>query len=183
MFGVNPSKANEEESDPTITRVITTAACNGYNTCLMLNLYPLRNKNPDELPEHPDKDLVALKYWVKYGDNSIIAQIKDIQKKEKSVDILLAFGGCIKERDYLKTCFEEIVKKIKEIKPCYKVLALTQDGFPAHPISVGRYRKDSKIIELTYKDGKHRYKGFKIQNLYPDLIKNFFGKELLVTKP
>jgi len=50
-FGINPSTATPEKYDPTITRVSRTAKRLGFDSFVMLNIYPLRATNPDDLPE------------------------------------------------------------------------------------------------------------------------------------
>ena len=46
VFGVNPSTANEQIADLTITKVMGFAERNGFDGFIMLNLYPQRCTNP-----------------------------------------------------------------------------------------------------------------------------------------
>ena len=60
VFGVNPSIANKEESDTTITKVETFSRNNGFFGFVMLNLCPLRSTNPNELPKSNNKEMTGL---------------------------------------------------------------------------------------------------------------------------
>jgi len=51
-IGLNPSKANESNDDPTITRLMTRAFRTGYGGLLMANLYAYVSTNPDNLLNH-----------------------------------------------------------------------------------------------------------------------------------
>jgi len=55
-FGINPSTATPEKYDPTVTRVKKVALKNGFDSVVMLNIYPLRATNPDDLPERINHD-------------------------------------------------------------------------------------------------------------------------------
>ena len=56
-IGVNPSTAMPNKLDRTLTRVKDIAINNGYDGWIMLNVYPLRKTNPDELPQTSYKDI------------------------------------------------------------------------------------------------------------------------------
>ncbi len=58
VLGLNPSTANKDESDPTLTRVRKVSENNGYDGFVMLNLYPLRSTDPKKLPTRANKKLL-----------------------------------------------------------------------------------------------------------------------------
>jgi len=58
--GVNPSVASPEDLDPTMKNVQRFAEKNGYDSYLMINLYPMRATNPDEMHEEMDKYIAKL---------------------------------------------------------------------------------------------------------------------------
>lgn len=51
-IGLNPSTANSEDNDPTITRLIGMLTDNGYGGFHMMNLYGLISPNPEDLTNH-----------------------------------------------------------------------------------------------------------------------------------
>jgi hypothetical protein len=51
---LNPSKASHLITDPTDTRIYTRAVSMGFGRYEIVNLYPLRATDPDELLTHPD---------------------------------------------------------------------------------------------------------------------------------
>ena len=57
VFGVNPSTANEQTADLTITKVMGFADRNGFDGFIMLNLYPQRCTNPADLDKEIDEEL------------------------------------------------------------------------------------------------------------------------------
>ena len=46
-FGINPSTANDEKDDPTISKIRKIASENNCDGWIMLNLYPQRATNPN----------------------------------------------------------------------------------------------------------------------------------------
>ena len=50
-FGINPSTATPEKYDPTIKKVANNARQKGFDSFVMLNIYPLRATNPVDLPD------------------------------------------------------------------------------------------------------------------------------------
>ncbi|HHV33596.1 MAG TPA: DUF1643 domain-containing protein [Acholeplasma sp.] len=56
-LGLNPSVANDTQSDLTILRVETYAEINDYDSIAMINLYPLRSTNPNNLPLEKDDEI------------------------------------------------------------------------------------------------------------------------------
>jgi hypothetical protein len=48
-FGINPSTEEPNNLDPTLTRVKNIAAQFGYDGWIMLNVYPQRATNPNDM--------------------------------------------------------------------------------------------------------------------------------------
>lgn len=57
-FGINPSTACPESIDNTIRKIINISRYNGYENWIMLNVYPQRATNPNDLHIECDEDLV-----------------------------------------------------------------------------------------------------------------------------
>lgn len=130
-IGVNPSTAEPDNLDNTLKSVERIAIQNGYDGWIMLNLYPQRATNPD------DMDKI-------YDEQSAIINFKHIEKlllKYKGADIWAAWGTLIKKRKYLKDCLSEI-NRIASIYNCNWVSfgKTSKYGHPHHPLYL---KKDS----------------------------------------
>ena len=99
VFGVNPSTANEQIADLTITKVMGFAERNGFDGFIMLNLYPQRCTNPRSLDKEIDEDLQRKNL------EAIRLSVGDM----KEPIVLLGFGDTINLRPYLKRCLKEII--------------------------------------------------------------------------
>lgn len=98
-FGINPSTANDIEDDPTISRIKNIAAENNFDGWVMLNLYPQRATNPDDMHKEADKSLIL--------KNAEI--IRSVFKAYPDALILASWGDAIEKRKYLKDCLEAIL--------------------------------------------------------------------------
>jgi len=56
-FGINPSTANDIKDDPTILKIRKIASENNCDGWIMLNLYPQRAINPNDMHKKADNDL------------------------------------------------------------------------------------------------------------------------------
>lgn len=122
--GVNPSTASPGDLDPTMKRVQTFAKANGYDSYIMINLYPMRATNPDKMHTEMDKKIVEknLEY---------IRQLLS----EGNRDIWAAWGNLIEKRSYLRECLASIAE-IAEANQCnwYIMGKTTKEGHPRHPL-------------------------------------------------
>lgn len=149
-IGVNPSTATPEKYDPTITRVSRTAQKMGFDSFVMLNLYPLRETNPDNLPI--DSNGAVRLYNLKVINEVV---------KDGSV-IWAAWGDLIDSRQWLKGCRDEIIFSIQKMKKdiqWVKMGELTNNGNPRHPLYL-KYQPFSK-----YLIGKQQGKKIKRMNI------------------
>jgi hypothetical protein len=145
-LGINPSTATDEKTDPTITRVKNVAYREGkakninfkekFDSFVMLNIYPLRATNPDDLPDKADQ--VEHEKNIKHILNLI---------KDGSV-IWAAWGNLIHSRNWLNDCLNDILCKIKKEKKNIKWVKmgeLTDKGNPRHPLFV-KYQEFSEYV-------------------------------------
>ncbi len=132
-FGINPSTACPNCLDNTIRKVINIGRHNGYENWIMLNIYPQRATNPDHM--HLSKDEMLVRTNLDY--------IRGILEKHSNCDVLFAYGNLISKRKYLKDCLLEIVALLKGEKGLkIKVIKLTKDGNPVHPL----YQSNTAIL-------------------------------------
>lgn len=134
-FGINPSTATPQSLDNTIKKVKVLALNNGYENWIMLNVYPQRATNPNNLHLICDDDLCA----------SNIAYIKRVLSEFTNSDILFAFGNLITKRNYLLDTLNNIISSIKSLswKGSSLCIKLTKKGYPVHPLYQS---KNSKFI-------------------------------------
>lgn len=126
FIGLNPSIANEEKNDPTITRTTGFAEKWGYGGFYMANLFSLIETSPKRLVKrrkliHPDND-------------------KTIQRLIREVDlVILAYGNLGLHRNR----HQQILKLVD--KPY--CISITRLGLPTHPL----YQKyTNKPIKYTF---------------------------------
>ena len=92
VIGLNPSTADEEKPDRTINKVMGFAEGNDFDSFVMLNLYPQRATNPDDLHFEIDKNLLEQN----------ILEIKNLLKKHNDITILASWSDKISSREYFK---------------------------------------------------------------------------------
>ena len=124
-FGINPSTAKPNALDPTVARVSGFATSNGYDSWIMLNVYPQIATNPTDLDQN---FLPALK-----TENEL--QIEAVLEG-RSFTLLAAWGVLINKRPYLRSLLRDIIA-LPSLSACDWVsLGQTDDGHPRHPSRV-----------------------------------------------
>lgn len=125
VIGINPSTANDKDSDRTINRVVGFAEGNGFDSFVMLNLYPQRTPFPNEL--HEKKDIGI--------SNMNLKIISEILEKYDNPTILAAWSEKIEVRAYLNICLKEIFEVIRKHNVNWiKLGEFTKTGHPRHPL-------------------------------------------------
>jgi len=147
IVGVNPSYATPTRSDPTVANADFLAKNHGFDGWTMLNLYPVRNPNPNKLPKRR-----SLQSY-----NSNITHIIGVIEKFSFPSILLAFGDIIEKRKYLSRSFCDIYQGIStrpEIEPQWlfprlpgTTGILTKGGNPRHLNPHRRYDLEQVRLE------------------------------------
>ena len=132
-FGINPSTACPECLDNTIRKVISIAKNNGYENWIMLNVYPQRATNPNDIHLKRDENLVK--------EN--LEHIKKLLEEYADCEILFAYGNLISKRKFLKECLSEIVTLLNiEKGKSIKAIKLTKASNPVHPL----YQANNSIL-------------------------------------
>ena len=123
--GVNPSTAEPNRIDSTIRAVERVSAKNGYDGWIMINLYPQRATDPDDLDITANNKLV----------DSNLLYIEQLLSMYPESDIWAAWGTMIEKRAYLRECLLEI-NKIVDSNNCKWITfgAMSKDGHPHHPL-------------------------------------------------
>lgn len=113
FIGLNPSKANEVDEDPTIKRVFSFARNWGYGGFYMMNLFAYVTTKPDNL-----------KCVDPLGENDLWLERVAV----KCQDIIYAWGAFKVAR--------ERATIVKRKFPNGKALVINKDGTPRHPLYV-----------------------------------------------
>ncbi len=124
---LNPARADERVDDATSRRGLSFARAWGFGTCIFVNLFAFRTKNPAEMkaaadPIGPDNDRHIL-YWAGKADKLVLAWGTD---------------GTFKNRD------KQVLELLKGYE-CYH-LGLTKDGHPKHPLYL---KADTQLEKWT----------------------------------
>ena len=131
-FGINPSTATPDNPDPTIRKVDSIAKHNGYDSFVMFNVYPKRDTNFEDL-EQCVNDAEHIKN---------IQVITEIISGYSEIDIWVAFGNHIYDRDYLPHCFIDIYKSLPKENIKWLTTGLNKSGAPKHPL----YQKNTSTL-------------------------------------
>ncbi|WP_396667936.1 DUF1643 domain-containing protein [Microbacterium sp. R86528] len=122
-FGINPSTARPGGLDNTVTQVAKFAATNGFDSWIMLNVYPQISTDPKGLHLQHRPDLKA-------ENERQIAQI--VQGR---ATLLAAWGNNIDRRPYLRELLGDIVGVTTAAGTQWVSLGeLTKAGNPWHPL-------------------------------------------------
>lgn len=132
-FGINPSTASPEKPDSTIRKVDSISRSNGYDSWIMLNVYPKRDTVFENL-----SDVVS---DTEHQKN--IETILEILSSHQEVDIWVAFGNHIYDRDYLFICLMDIYRNLSGIKTNWFATGVNKTGAPKHPL----YQKNNAQLE------------------------------------
>lgn len=133
---LNPSIANEEILDPTITRCVQYAKREGFSGLVVGNLYALVSTFPVAIKKH-DNPIGNLNY-------KALAKIAKYAAS-RNIPVLCAWGtlGSIRNGDVVA---KHIFKKYSVNMVC---LGINADGSPKHPLY---QRKDQEFLEFYWKE-------------------------------
>lgn len=140
VLGVNPSTADDVSTDRTIARVRGFAERLGFDSFIMLNVYPLRSTKIEHLPSEVDTEL----------HRRNVRQICGEISRMESPTILIAYGNSISRKKYLRACLNDILAQFSTIKSAkfIRLGSLTRKGNPRHPLMC---RKDIDIQRYIFK--------------------------------
>ena len=132
-IGINPSTAEPDNLDNTLKSVERIAHGNGFDSCIMFNVYAQRATDPDTMERHCNARL--------HEEN--LKAFRHVLSISRSPAVWAAWGAIIEKRDYLADCVRDMVKVGQEYgAKWYCAGAITKKGHPHHPLYL---RKDEKI--------------------------------------
>ena len=137
-IGINPSTAEPNNLDRTLTKVKTFSKKLGFDGWIMFNIYPQRATDPSELHEccdhylHEENQKWIYKYLEMFPGCTIWA----------------AWGISISKRPYLGNCLESIVNHSIANAHWITIGELTVNGHPHHPLYLAY---ESSVTEFDIK--------------------------------
>lgn len=146
-FGVNPSTASPDETDPTIKNVLKFAEKHGFDSYIMLNLSPERATKPNDMSA--EKSLQA------EADNfeTIRGVFQHLAQQQDEITIWAAWGTLITKRVYLKESLCEIARQSKNYNSKWvKMGKLSKDGHPHHPLYLANELEFDEFLIGDYLD-------------------------------
>ncbi len=141
VVGLNPSTANRERGDTTVTKTQRIARAQGYDGFVMTNLYPMRSTDPKGLHKRVNNRLLE--------DNleHIAASIASVPKPV----FWAAWGGDIGSRPYLARSLAAIIDLVADAGGDWVHYgSLRKDGHPRHPSRAAYTLKFSRFDAEHY---------------------------------
>lgn len=139
-IGINPSTAIPNELDQTIKAVREIARLNGFDGWLMLNVYPQRDRYPENMHQNEENEIISMNQKA----------IKDVLAKHKFNMIWAAWGVEIERRPYLLNCLKGLIECFDETFQWVHYGALTKHGHPRHPSRMSYSEKFSTFFIKEY---------------------------------
>ncbi|MCL2676698.1 MAG: DUF1643 domain-containing protein [Streptococcaceae bacterium] len=135
IFGINPSTAEPNKPDATIKKIEKISQKQGYDSWIMMNVYPVRMTKFAELPKSLDES--------EHQRN--IEVIKEQVSKYTELDVWVAFGNNILNgaRSELIRFWKDIVASLEGIKINWLATNINKKGTPRHPL----YEKDDSTLK------------------------------------
>lgn len=141
-IGANPSTAIPNQLDPTLKRVEKYAHDHAYKAWYMINVYPWRETDPEDL-EADGYDAIREKIH-KNNIQHIKGLLDKISCTDTEMHVWCAWGNIIEKRTYLKEFLKEIIPLFKDRNNItFYCQGKTKNNHPCHPLT----RK--KSIELS----------------------------------
>jgi len=103
-FGINPSTANRNEADQTMKWLIDFSRENGYDSCIMMNPYPLRTSCPDTLPANSDEAILCQNF----------IEIEKIFKQKEGQPSIAMWGNIVETSSYMHNSVLKIIELSKK---------------------------------------------------------------------
>lgn len=134
-IGINPSTAKPDALDNTLKSVERIAHHNGFDSFIMLNVYPQRATNPDDMEKSFNFEL--------HAENLKAFDYALSLCKVGNAHVWLGCGNIIEKRDFLAKCLIDM-KRISDKYNAnwYSCGKVSVKGHPHHPLYL---KKDSPL--------------------------------------
>lgn len=123
-FGINPSTAKPNDLDNTLKSVERLALSNGFDSWIMMNVYPQRATDPNDMHKTFRDEI--------HSRN--LEFIQDILSTNKTT-IWAAWGTLIEKRKYLSDCLLDIYELSNKFECSWVTIGnKSKKGHPHHPL-------------------------------------------------
>ena len=145
-IGLNPSKANEKQLDPTSRNIEKIANQNGCDGWWLVNRYPKRTAKPFNLPKTPNPSLIE--------QNTLLIENLLKNPKSKISKILCCWGNHVEDHFYLALQAQKILECIRGHGLHLYCIGKTKSGNPFHPapMAVNRFLGGINHLKLIAYD-------------------------------
>lgn len=141
VIGVNPSTASPDALDPTLKSAQRIAKLNGYDSFWMINVYPQRATDPDDMERKCNGFL----------QQQNLSAFKNLLQRSQSKDVWCAWGNVIDKRSFLKSCVSDILQTGNKFGANWLQAEKTcKSGNPHHPLYL---KAETKLIPHVPKVG------------------------------
>lgn len=126
-YGINPSTAEPDNLDNTLKSVARLAANNGFDSWIMLNIYPQRATNPKDIHKRLNSEI----------HRKNLEAMRRLFEGLEQATLWAAWGTLIESRPFLKRCLQDIVTLSNQQQfPWVSIGKVTKKGHPHHPLYV-----------------------------------------------
>lgn len=139
-IGLNPSMANRERSDITVSKVERLAKLTGCDGFVMLNLYPLRATDFSSLPPGHEPAM--------FDRN--LELIEHTLGEVRPRVLWAAWGNNVLQRDYLLDAALVLLRRFRN-QPWHHFGPLTCAGHPRHPSRLSYDWRFERLDAATYR--------------------------------
>jgi len=142
-FGINPSTAKPDDLDNTLKSVERLALSNGFDSWIMMNIYPQRATDPNDMHKIFNAEIHS-------KNLEFIEQILSI----KNITIWAAWGTLIEKRNYLNDCLLDIYDISKKYNCNWiNIGNKSKKGHPHHPLYLRSTERIMKFNIVEYISG------------------------------
>lgn len=138
FFGVNPSTAAPNNLDNTVRNVVKLAEKQKYDSWIMLNIYPQRDKNPDGMHFN-----VHDRFYIRN-----LEEIENVLKSNRGSILIAGWGNLIEKRSYLKESLRDIYDLSVKYQCSWKCIDQNKSGHPKHPLYVSISNSNLKEFDI-----------------------------------
>lgn len=137
-IGVNPSTAEPKNLDNTLKQVKARAEFLGYDSWIMINLYPQRATDPNDMHKKLNREIHE-------------KNLEEINKYlSGSYDIWAAWGTLVEKRPYLAICLKDICSALGSDCRWFTIGKRSVKGHPHHPLYLKKGLELDKFDIFSY---------------------------------
>ena len=135
-LSINPSTANDVNSDPTMNSLLNIAKSKVFDGCIMINPAPFRSNTPQKLPKEPNIEIIEQN----------IEEIEKLFEKFPNNTMVCAWGNYyLTGPAWFKESLKDIVDRAKKHNIRLVCVSKNKSGQPAH---ISYLNRDHKFFDF-----------------------------------